>query len=158
MEEDKKNQQTVGHRDRRWRRIGLAAAVAGLVVIGGWAAWQKIFKPAEQVVEEVPAVVTDVSQLVNQTEERQGDFVVSDVKIDRKGAKTVVTAKLKYTGEGTTDARVSFILRNVNNGQLQGRKYERIEGLAAGEEREVEIAIVGDFERSNVYEVGVERI
>jgi hypothetical protein len=102
--------------------------------------------------------VTEISQLTDATVPQQGDFTFSEVAISRSGAKNIVTAKLKNVGLDTVDVRVSFILRNSNNNQLQGRKYETIEALTPNEEREISIDIIGEFDRSNIYELQAKQL
>jgi hypothetical protein len=141
------------------KKTFIIIAAATLIVVSIIITLFLLPKPAEPEpiapLENTP--VTDISQLVNQTTSNQDDFHFSEVAIARAGAKNTVTAKLKYTGQAPASARVSFVLFNTVNNQLQGRKHEIIKDLQPGEERAITISIVGDFERSNVYKLEAEK-
>jgi hypothetical protein len=143
---------------RKKRRVPsqFLAAIVIMAVLAGVVSYFWLF--SNRAPDKPEVISTDISQLVDQTAETQGDFTLSDVKIDDIGARIVASAQLTYNGAEPTNARLTFTLIYTGNGQLQGRKYLEITDIQPNEQRPLEVSIIGEFGRRDSYKLEIEKI
>ena len=97
-------------------------------------------------------------QVKNGTEEEQGMFTVTDVKIEEVGAESVVSGKVTNNSPIDTSVRVNLMMTDSESGRLFGIVDIDVEDVKSGETKDFSISMIGDYSEVNNFEVRVSGI
>lgn len=97
-------------------------------------------------------------QVKNGTEENQGDFTVTNVKIEEVGAESVVSGQVTNNSSKETSIRVNLMMTDSDSGRLYGIVDIDVENVKAGETKDFALSMIGDYSGVNNFEVRVSAI
>ena len=97
-------------------------------------------------------------QVKNGTEENQGDFTVTNVKIEEVGAESVVSGQVTNNSSKETSIRVNLMMTDSDSGRLFGIVDIDVENVKPGETKDFTLSMIGDYSGVNNFEVRVSAI
>ena len=109
--------------------------------------------PEQKPTTEEPQTIEE--KMENGTVEQQGDFVVSNVKIEEFGAESVVSGTITNRSSNTKSVTVLLKMLNTSTSQLFGIVNVDIDDINPGEMRDFSLSMVGDYSNVDYFDVTV---
>lgn len=97
----------------------------------------------------------NITDIKDETEQKQGDLLIHNIKLNANGASNMITGKVKNEGSDTLGFTLVLNMYKKDHNKLVGTAQTNIKKLQPNAEKDFNISITGNYKNINKFSVKI---